>query len=173
MAGPDFDATKPVASSAMVSAEMRTNFTALERRLHTNTTPVGNVGAGEDDLMSWSLPAGTLGTNGQGIRIKMWGVTANNANAKTLRAYLGTTALAAPALGVSSAATWSLELLIVRTGATAQEILRFVVHGVSILSTVRLTAAETLANALTIKATGEATADNDIQQYGMVVEFLA
>ena len=58
--------------------------------LNVNTTAVGNVTTGEDNLITYSLPANTLSVNGMALRIVAWGLTANNANAKTLKVYFGT-----------------------------------------------------------------------------------
>src|SRR3989304_6237042 len=51
----------------------------------------GDVGAGTDDLMSYTLPAATLGTDGQVLRVTVWGITAGNANAKTIVFNFGAT----------------------------------------------------------------------------------
>lgn len=171
MAGPDFNATKPVNSSALVAAEMRTNFTAVARRLTTITALVGNVGAGEDDLMSYALAAGLLATDGQAIRVTAVGIKANNANAKTLRFRFGGTILAAVALGTSAAAVWRMVVEIVRTGATTQYGATITVDNAVMLAGNGYPA-EALSGSITLKCTGDATSNNDIQQTLMVVELL-
>src|SRR3990167_10688001 len=52
------------------------------RVLHVNTTAVGNVGVGEDTLMTYDLPANTLLVNGDALRVIAFGDNANNAQPK-------------------------------------------------------------------------------------------
>lgn len=133
---------------------------------NVNTTAVGNVGAGEDDLMTYSLPASALIANGDHVEIDAWGTYAANANNKTVKLYFGATAVFdSGALSVSGGA-WRVRATVVRTGATAQ-----IAVSSNHNSTQTASPAETLSGAVTIKCTGEATADNDIQQLGMIVRY--
>lgn len=140
--------------------------------LSVNATPVGNVGSGEDNLMTYSLPANTLSSDGYAVRVKVWGSTAANANNKTIKLYFGSLAYNAGAVAANGQ-SWVGEMIIVRTSATAQRRFGTVLFnngtGNGVTSS---TLTETLANAVTIKVTGEATADNDVVQHGMIVEFL-
>ena len=172
MPGPDFDAAKPANSSAMVAAELRTNLTALQRRLYAGTTAVGNVGGGEDDLMSYTLPAGTLAADGQLIRVTASGTKANNANAKTVKVYFGTTVIVSVTLGTSAAGTWRIIAEIARVGATSERSESWAADITTQAPQNGAAPAETLANALAVKLTGTGTANNDIVQTMMVVEFL-
>lgn len=139
--------------------------------INVNTTAVGNVGAGEDDLITYSLPANTLTTNGQGVRTTMW-FSLTTANAKIVKAYFGATLVynQAGASQVTAGAIY-LEMTVVRTGAATQ---LCAAAGSSIIGTWErgevASAAETLSGAVTIKATGEAVANNDIQQLAQIVE---
>jgi hypothetical protein len=59
--------------------------------LTLNTTAVGNVGSGEDNLMTFAVAAGLLGTNGWGLEILAAFQCAANANNKTIKLYFGGT----------------------------------------------------------------------------------
>jgi hypothetical protein len=146
---------------------------------HVNTTAVGNVGAGEDDLMTYSLPANSLSANGKGVRVTAWGITANNANVKTYRFYFGTSSIGY-VLTSSITGVWRSEFTVFRTGPNTQDAafkISEVVNSAALAAPkeaqVAIDAdAETDTAAITIKVTGEATANNDIVQQGMLVEFL-
>lgn len=146
--------------------------------LNAQSTAVGNVTTGEDDLHTYTMPASTLvATN----RIIVWegsGTFANNANAKTHRVYFGAVmhTLVAPAGLLSVAVEWRGSAKIYRTGSNAQryeisvrysvpatgEILEFASQG---------TLTQTEAGTIIIKSTGDATATNDIVQNTSSVEF--
>lgn len=145
--------------------------------LSVNTTAVGNVGAGEDDLMTYALAASKVVNTGAGIRVRAWGTSANNANAKTLKAYFGSAAVISQSLTASIAGRWYAEYTAIRTGLSAQDVAGRVSEGLVTLGTGKFsqeigTATQTETGALTIKLTGTATTDNDIVQEGMTVEFL-
>src|SRR5690606_35997814 len=68
--------------------------------LSVNTTNVGNVGSGEDDLMTYSVPANTLNGNGQRITFRATGTLANNADSKRIRVYFGSDTLVDTGIGL-------------------------------------------------------------------------
>jgi hypothetical protein len=55
------------------------------RRLSAQYTLVGNVGTGQDDLMTYTLPGGTVSADGASIEITAAGYVASNGNSKSLR----------------------------------------------------------------------------------------
>lgn len=146
--------------------------------VNVNTTAVGNVDAGEDDLMTYSLPANALNKNGRGVRIRAWGSVANVANTKALKLYFGATVLVTvTASATSGANNWVAEATVLRTGSNTQdgvgEIRGNIGAAAAFSDTISTsTPTETDAGAITIKMTGEATSNNDIIQEGMVVEVL-
>ena len=126
---------------------------------------VGNTDAGEDDLHSFSIPASTLGTNGDTLHFVAVFNLAVNGNAKQIKAKFGGTTL----LATGSAAyggDWLFEGWIVRTGAATQRAFCKLNSGDSLLLALAdyTTPAETLSSAVTFKFTGEAVATNDIVQ---------
>jgi hypothetical protein len=154
-----------------------TPYIPVSGRLDSQYATVGNVGAGEDDLMAFTVLAGMMDTEGQSIRVIAWGKTANNANAKTLKAYFGATQVlggSGAVLTVSEAGNWACGFQVLRDSATTQRAVAQAVCGpAGTQSSVCVGAVtapgETLANSVEIKFTGTATADNDITQHGMVV----
>jgi len=151
----------------------------LSRRLHTDTTDVGNVGAGEDNLMTYTLRGGTMAFNGEAIRVTAWGRWGANNNEKLLRAYFGSTSILLTVAGhIPNAGGWKAQFEIVRTGATSQILIGHNTTREGVGSSFNFvpdeaTPAETLAGPVVIKMTGAATSDNDIVQKGMIVEYLS
>lgn len=141
---------------------------------NVNTTAVGNVGTGEDDLITYTLPANALSANGKGVRITAWGTGANNVNAKTLKVYFGTQVILTFALTVSQANNWRVMGSVWRTGASTQDWQASLIQAgtASAVDAENGTATQTDTATIAIKCTGEATADNDIVQEGMHVEFI-
>ena len=61
--------------------------------LKTDTTDVGNITTGEDDLMTFTLPANKMSDVGDYIKISAWGILAANANSKQMKLKFGATTL--------------------------------------------------------------------------------
>lgn len=152
-------------------------YLPVSGRLHSQYVSVGNVGAGEDTMMTFTVLAGMLDTNGQSIRVIAWGRTANNANAKTLKAYWGATQVlggSGAVFTVSEAGHWACGFQVLRDSAATQRVFGQAMCGpagsnVSVCVGAGFAANETLANPVTIKFTGTATANNDIEQDGMII----
>jgi hypothetical protein len=153
--------------------------------LAADSTGVGNTGAcGPDDLQSYTLPANTLVFANRGLKIRAYGTTANNANAKTVRLVFGGTTVLTKQLTASVAGTWEFEAVVLRTGASAQDIFSEAANfgGTTVSSTdgatvqnlgAFATATETETAAIVIKTQcTTATADSDIVSQGLVVEYL-
>lgn len=141
--------------------------------LSVTTTAVGNVGSGEDTLMTYQLAEGLLGTAGWGVEIIAAFACANNSNTKTIKLYFGATAIATYSASTYTAMSLGIHAFVIRTGPTAQ--LAYATYGAPVTNgyyNTITTPAETLANAITIKATGEATSDNDISQKLLMVRLV-
>lgn len=140
--------------------------------ISSNTTTVGNTSTGETDLDSFALPADSLNRTGDAVHLYASGSFAANANTKRIRAYFGTTVLFDTTALAFNGTTWSLELLIVRTGSASQKIMtRFDANDAVMVATPYpftkyTTAAIDLTLSETIKLTGQAPAgaSNDIVQ---------
>lgn len=142
--------------------------------LSIDTTAAGNITIGEDDLITYTLEANSLSTNDDYVEIKAWGSFAANANNKRVKFYLGSTALFDSAAQAANNASWSINALIVRTGAaTEKSVVNFSTSSALFTATTTTNAAvaeDTTAN-LIIKCTGEATNTDDIVQDGMIVKW--
>lgn len=140
--------------------------------LTANTTPVGNVGTGNDDLITYSLPAGTLAADGDSIRCIFSGTFAANTNAKTGTIYFGASNSLVISNSSSGVLHWLAEMVVTRLSATTQRIhIRGNSNGAAVYNQY-LDGAETLANAITIKVVGTGTSNDDIVQKFLTVEYL-
>jgi hypothetical protein len=146
-----------------------------------NTTAVGNVGGGEDDLMTYSLPLNSMNAATKGVRITAWGTTANNSNPKTVILYFGTAAILTTALTVSQAGVWRINAEVLSTGTDIQQYVTQLVQGgtTTLVDAEQGTAAQDDGAAITIKCTGTVTDgggginNDDIVQEGIIVEFMS
>lgn len=145
-----------------------------QRKLSINTTAVGNVGTGEDDLITYSMPANTLASNGNGIRITAWG-NVNHNGTNIVRLYFGTQLLEEITISGTSDHRWRAVATVWRTGTSAQvfEAQMNEHNGGSSSSAVdNGTATEDETAIIIIKCTGDALNDNDIVQKGLMVELI-
>lgn len=141
--------------------------------LSTNATAVGNVGTGEDDLMTYSVPASTLATDLDHIIVRGGGTCAANANNKNIKVkFGGTTVVTSGALALNGA-DWRFMGEIIRTSATTQKAcFTLETSSALLVATVDYTTpGETLSGAVTLKVTGEATSNDDIKQEYMIVQW--
>lgn len=141
--------------------------------INTSTTDVGNIGSGEDDLITYAIPAGKLATNGDYAEFTMTLSFAANANNKQVKLYYGATNFYASGAQAQDNGTMEITGKIVRTSATTQKITFHQINNTALFPDYAnfATASETMANAITLKATGEATSDNDIVQKILLVKY--
>lgn len=131
--------------------------------LGSQVSQVGNVGSGEDDLWSITIPANTLNTNGQAVRFYASGSIASGKTCN-VKYYFGGSSFN-PGGSTVGPATWTLEGEIIRTGASSQKILVKAFNFTNTPACGFNTAAATLSGSVTLKITGESTAapsDNDV-----------
>lgn len=142
-----------------------------------NVTLAQNSGTGETDLHSYSIPANHLNVTKKGIRLTAWGDFTANANVKTLRLKFGAgvSITLNPTTGSPNGVAFRVEAVIYRTGANTQIIFVMVRVGTAFeAAAISTTGAETEANAITLKITGQSgTASNDINLRGSMVEYLS
>lgn len=142
--------------------------------LNVNTTDVGNIGIGEDDLMTYTLPGGTLAVNGERIEFEMSFACAANGNSKTIKIYFGATSYTFPAFTTSGTFVIARGT-VVRTGSATQRFDLTVLSdngSAQVVGVTYLTPSATLSSNVTIKATGTATTDNDIIQKVLTIKFV-
>jgi len=133
--------------------------------LYVDATDAGNVGTGEDNLASYTLPAATL-TTGATLWYEISGTFAANGNAKILRVkfgaaswYVRSTTLQGSFIGRGR---------VIATGAATQ-VTHAELHVGTTPDQYLSTGAETLSGSIVVDVTGEATADNDIVLHTLVV----
>lgn len=163
--GPD---DQPLKINSGTAQKLLLNGSEVCRDLTTNTTTVGNIGAGEDNLMSYTIPAATLGTLGNRVTFAAAGTIANSINAKRLRLKYGATTVldtGAAGIPISVAGAWELRGSCIRTAATTQKCSATFSSSTTLMAfSGYSTAAETLSGTVILKLTGEATTDNDLVQ---------
>lgn len=141
------------------------------RILKAGVSTVGNVGTGEDDLQTYTLPASTLIATGDSVKIEAQYVIANNANQKRIKLFFGSATLfdtGATGLAVSVSYLINVEARVFKDGSNTQ---RYTVtyaatpsSGTAIIGTNYGTATQTDTSTIIIKGTGEtnAASDNDV-----------
>lgn len=153
-----------------VAGTSSSNLTA-SGRLTSDFTAVGNVGTGEDNLITYAMPANVLSGTGKGVRVLAFGTTAANGNAKTIKVYFGSTLLKSEDVNTGSNAQWFFTFVAFRSASNTQKYMATVFYDGQTISGVSVgTATETDSGAITIKCTGEAVSNNDIVQTGLIVE---
>lgn len=145
------------------------------KSLYTNATQVGNVLGGEDDLMTYTVPAGTLANNKERLVVKaMFDLDTGGAN--TLKMYWnGVAVYNSGSVTPSSQYLW-LEAEIIRSSATTQLIFIRIItasttHTERVINT---NGAATLSGAVVVKFTGEdagGTSDDVVQNW-MSVDYI-
>jgi hypothetical protein len=124
--------------------------------------------------MTYSVPAGTLGVNGDYIEFTMSFDLAANANTKQVKVKFGATTIYASGAQAQNDGVITITGQIIRTGAATQRITYSVTSNATLFPDYAdyVTAGETLSGAVTLKATGEATSNDDIIQKINLVKFL-
>lgn len=143
--------------------------------LKVDTTTTGNVGGGEDNLITYTVPANQLGVNGAYLEFRVWGTCAANSNTKDIKVYFGSTVLNDGGVTVLNGVSWSAHGMIVRTGAATQTATCNLTAGVGVIASTLTTApAETLSGTVVFKVTGTSAIspnDNDIVQTGEIISW--
>lgn len=148
-------------------------FVSVGGVLETNLTAVGNVGAGEDTLMSYPLAENVLDENEASLEIEMHFSIAANANAKRVRVYWGTAVALDTTALASSGSDLIVRVTIVRIASGSQFRLAES-QSTSTLFTDQISQgadSEDEESVIVIKATAEAVADNDVVQRLLRVKY--
>lgn len=135
------------------------------RILKSGVSTVGNVGTGEDDLQTYTLPASTLISTGDSVKIEAQYVIVNNANQKRIKLFFGSATIfdtTATGLATSVSYVVNVEARVFKDGSNTQ---RYTLNytatpssGTAILGTTYGTATQTDTSTITIKGTGETNA---------------
>jgi len=151
-----------------------TGWKAMPGLIALDTTATANVGAGEDLLQTYTLPAGMLKDNGDSLRITIGGAFAANANAKLVYLLFGGTYVFT-GVGNANANMWKAVIDVVRVSASSQKVVcswnMGYVSGAG-AAAYYATAAIDLTAAVTVLVNGTGVADNDIVKQIFQVEML-
>lgn len=82
--------------------------------LHVNVDEVGTVLTGEDDLLSYTLPANSLEASGESLEIEAGFTFANNTNTKQVKFYIGSNQLYASGASAHQSGAMVFRALVVR-----------------------------------------------------------
>lgn len=173
VSGPNFQQVAPSAALVTPLGGNQNNLSSLTATLLSlNTTSTGNgADTTEDVLMTYSLPANTLGTTARGLKITAWGNTAANADNKTIKLYFGSEVIASPTAATNNKG-WYMYMEVYHTGANAQVAFGYGQVDTTAVTPLITTGAETESSAIVIKVTGTAGTGNanDIVAKAMIVE---
>jgi hypothetical protein len=140
----------------------RSSFLVSVRRLFSAFTAVGiAANTTEQDLQTYSLPAGTLASDGQAVRIRVRGQYALTSRSRQLRLYFGSTVVCFGSSTTNSAFNIDFDVIVMRSGAATQKGTGNVIMAVNNTTTAafvfqsQTAPAETLSGAVTIKVTGQ------------------
>jgi len=146
----------------------------------TLSVQTATVGTGADtnetDLITYAVPANTLAKDGQALMVTVWGRFGANANAKTVKIYWGTTTRTIHSGSNQNDNGWMAVFYVTRTSATAQRLFGWGVRHTGNVSSVPATtnSLQDTTTAVTVKVTGTngTAVANDIQQDGMIVQYI-
>ncbi len=130
-------------------------------------------GGAEQQLKALALAASFMLSTGMGVKIRAWGTTANNANAKDVKLYFGSTVILDVTLTISVAGKWVLEGIVQNVGASSQRYSAIGHDADNTKPTIAdSTCTETDTASITVKVTATATTNNDVICNGLRVEQL-
>ena len=132
------------------------------------TSAVTVTTTAESDLMTYSLAASAFNATNRGLYVYAWGTAAANTTSKSIRMLFGTTQVMTTGTTVLNGVSWALEGWVLRSGASAQEVLGNGQFAATALAATQTTSAQTDTAAITVKCVGLAS----VTQTGMVVEFI-
>lgn len=169
-----------------ISGALTVKGSPTARTLYVSSTTVGNTAATtEDDLMTYTLPAGTLSANGMVVRVTAWGqLTTGTADSQLVKGYFGGVQVVgrSTASATVTNAAWRAEFEIIRTGsATEMGGSTYIFHPVAgdtifaATTPVGTLTADT-TGAIVIKFTGQrlvSSVADSVQQNFMLVELFA
>lgn len=149
------------------------SFAKVGGTISASTTAVGNVGTGEDTLITYTLPANSMATNLDRVTGRVSGTFASNANLKRIRLYFGTTVIFDTTALAFNGGNWVADFEVIRVSNTQQKAsVTFISSNALLPVSAQYTlVGMTLSNSNVIKCTGEATSNNDIVQETLSIEY--
>lgn len=167
-----------IAADGAVSIKAGTS-TGTEARvggvLYKTTTQGATSGSNETVLATYTVPANTLATDGDSLRVWAWGSTANSGTSKTLRMYWGGTAGAQIATFLLDTGTddqWIVQGEVYRTGASAGKGFAWFIHDANYEADGNLSLTQAHSGAIDLVITGHGSASSTILLEACTIEFL-
>lgn len=169
-----FPATQGAANTTLTNDGAGALTWTLQGRKKVDTTAVGNVGAGADDLISYTVPASTLAANKESIEWKAFGTFGATTTATITCNYGGTTLVTLSSASAINNDSWEASGTIIRTGAATQVATSKILASLNGTVTTKQSytaPTETLSGTVVLKCTGNSSnaADNDIVQKALTV----
>jgi hypothetical protein len=139
--------------------------------LTTDSTSKGNIGTGDDILITYFLERNTLSVDGAYLEITAYGTFAPNANNKEVKLLMGFTELITTGSNPINDGSWIIKSTILRTSSNTQQIITETNSNDSSARNVKyIDGTENLNTTLVIKCTGEGTNTDDIIQKGLIIK---
>lgn len=145
--------------------------------LSNDIQEVGNVGAGEDDLITYTLAANSLNVSGDFLEIVAFGTLASNSNSKTINFKFGSQTVYATDTNAANGGAWYFKVLIFRDALSTQKIIvtahsdNTTLQNDTAYSANYTTGTQDLTSSQIIKCTATGVADNDIIQHAMIIKY--
>ena len=160
-------------SEITIVAGGSTTFIPLGGLLFQSTATTGNIGTGEDTLISYAMPGNVLSEDGDYIEIEAFGTVASNTNNKEIKLKIGSTTLITTGAVAADTGSWIIKCTIIRTGASTEKSIASIISDNALIvnSATYSNVVEDTATTLNIFCTGEATNDNDIVQEGLIIKW--
>lgn len=177
-------ANLPLLTGPLEPSQLQATLNALIQSINSGTAGLINAqtaavatgaGTAEQVLQTYTLPANTIASAGQGVRVSCWGSTGATANNKTRKLYFGASVITTAA-EAANAQKWFLQLSVMRTAAAAQKVWAWGHAGTGGVTPLTYTNSGTddLTAGVVIKCTGTDGTDAaaDITADGMVTELI-
>lgn len=158
-------------SAAKLSIYQGTTLRGAVATVYSQINSVGNIGVGEDNLHSFSVPSSGFAANGDSFEVKCSGTFAANANNKRVKLKFGAITLFDTTALAFNTGDWEISARIFRTSTTTgKSVVTWTCNNVILTTTTDYQSwAFNFLTANTLVVTGEATANNDIVQELMQV----
>lgn len=139
---------------------------------NTDMTALGNVGAAETDLITYTLLANSLDAGNAFLEVEAFGTFASNGNNKQVKLYFGSSVLIDTGSVAANAGSWILHARVIRINSNAQKSITTIISDNSLIinKSSYVTPTEDLTTNIIIKCTGQGTANNDIIQEGLIIK---
>lgn len=158
-------------SAAKLSIYQGTTLRGAVATVYSQINSVGNVGVGENNLHSFSVPSSGFAANGDSFEVKCSGTFAANANNKRVKLKFGAITLFDTTALAFNTGDWEISARIFRTSTTTgKSVVTWTCNNATLTTTTDYQSwAFNFLTSNTLVVTGEATANNDIVQELMQV----